>query len=70
MNREEFRQALRRNRITPDEFAHITGRNVKTIYDFGERSPVPAYARFTLSVIDEIGAERALFLAGLRKIRN
>ena len=69
MNKDEFRQALKRNRMTIEEFATITGRDVKTVYEFGGRSPVPIYARFVISVIDEIGPDKALFLAGFRKTR-
>ncbi len=55
MNKQEFRQALKRSGLTCDEFAAITGRNLNTIYGFGERSPVPYYARFILRLLDERG---------------
>lgn len=70
MNKPEFRQALQRNRMTVEEFAALIGRDPKTVYEFGGRSPVPFYARFTICVIDEIGPDRALFLAGFRKKRK
>lgn len=68
MNKEEFNQALKRNRISYDEFAAILGRSVKTVYEFGDRTPVPHYARWAIAVIDMIGPDKAIYLAGLRKI--
>lgn len=64
MTKNEFRQALRRNRISCDEFAALTGRSIKTIYEFGERSPVPYYARVILRMIDERGGADGLIPRG------
>lgn len=60
MNREEFRQALARNRLTPDEFADLIGRSRDTVYRFGESTPVPRYARTMLRLIDERGGVHGL----------
>lgn len=61
MNREEFRQALDRNRLSIDEFAYLIGRNRNTVYRFGESTPVPHYARTMLRLIDERGGAYGLF---------
>ncbi|MCU7811728.1 MAG: hypothetical protein KZQ77_10900 [Candidatus Thiodiazotropha sp. (ex Notomyrtea botanica)] len=66
MNKEEFKDALRRNRMSYDEFSIIVGRSIRTVYEFGERTPVPFYARFALRVIDELGPDKTLKLAKMR----
>ena len=60
MDKDEFRDALRRNGLTPDEFAALLGRSVSCVYDFGVRYPVPYYARVLLRVIDERGGAQGL----------
>ena len=61
MSKDEFRQALKRNGIDCCEFAVLVGRDVKSIYDFGGRYPVPYYARIILRLLDERGGVRGLF---------
>ena len=60
MTKEQFRQALKRNGCSCDDFASIAGRDVKTVYDFGGRYPVPIYARTLLRLFDERGGIRGL----------
>lgn len=60
MDKDEFRDALKRNGLTPDEFAALLGRSVSCVYDFGVRYPVPYYARVLLRVIDERGGAQGL----------
>lgn len=60
MNRDEFRQALARHRISPGEFAELIGRSPQQVYTFGEQNPVPYYARVILRLIDERGGVHGL----------
>ena len=60
MNKNEFRQALKRNGLKCDEFAQLVGRDVSSIYDFGGRYPVPYYARVILRLLDERGGSQGL----------
>ena len=60
MNKERFRQALKRNGLSCDDFSLLVGRDVKTIYDFGGRYPVPYYARLILRLLDERGGAHGL----------
>jgi hypothetical protein len=60
MNKCEFRTALRRNNLTPDEFAALVGRSLSTVYDFGGRYPVPYYARILITLLDERGGAHGL----------
>ncbi len=55
MDKKEFRLAIKRCGLTCDEFALLTGRNLNTIYGFGERSPVPYYACVILKLLKERG---------------
>lgn len=60
MDRDEFRQALRRNRVSVEEFAGLIGRTRDTVYRFGEGTPVPQYARTMLRLLDERGGVHGL----------
>ena len=62
MNKREFRRAVKRNGLSCDDFAVLVGRDIKTIYDFGARYPVPDYARVILRLLDERGGARGLDL--------
>lgn len=55
MTKAEFRQAIKRNGLSCDDFAEIAGRCVRTVYAFGEETPVPYYARLILRLLDERG---------------
>ena len=60
MTKEEFRQALKRHRISIDEFATMIGRDVSTVYDFGVRYPVPRYVRKFLALLDILDDQRVI----------
>jgi len=59
MDKEEFRAALRKNNLTPDEFAAMIGRSLAHVYDFGARYPVPYYARSHLELIELTGGPKS-----------
>lgn len=66
MNRDEFRRALARHRISPGEFAELIGRSPQQVYTFGQQYPVPYYARVILRLIDERGGVHGLVPPKLR----
>lgn len=60
MDRAEFRAALKRNSLSCDEFAAMTGRSLSQVYSWGEEYPVPYYARVLLRLLDERGGAQGL----------
>jgi len=60
MDKCEFRQALRRNGLTCDQFAILAGRSLSAVYDYGGRYPVPYYVRILLQLLDERGGAGGL----------
>lgn len=66
MDRNEFRQALCRHRISCEEFAELIGRHRETVYKFGEATPVPYYARLILRLLDERGGVHGLMRSHLK----
>jgi len=60
MDKNEFRQAVKRNGLTCDEFADLVGRDKNTIYRFGDKQSVPYYARVVLRLLDERGGAGGL----------
>lgn len=65
MTKDEFRQALKRNGVTCDEFAEITGISVRTVYRYGCESNVPRSAKLFLRLFDERGG-----VTGLIGVKN
>ena len=61
MDKIEFRQAIKRNGLSCDEFAALIGRSIRQIYAFGDTTPVPYYARVILRLLDERGGSHGLF---------
>ena len=64
MDKTEFKQALRRNGLTVEDFAILTGRSASQIYCWGSTFPVPYFARLLLRLLDERGGARGLLTYG------
>ena len=62
MNKAEFRQAVKRNGLSCDEFANLAGRSIEQVYKWGDSYPVPYYARTLLRLLDERGGARGLII--------
>ena len=55
MMKQQFRDELKRVGLSVADFAQLIGKTEKTVYDFGNRLPVPIYARVILRLVDERG---------------
>lgn len=60
MTREEFRDRLARIGLSCDEFAALTNTSLRTVYEWGGRSPVPYLARCVLRLLEERGGAHGL----------
>lgn len=61
MNRDEFRQALQRHRLTVEQFAAFIGRTTDTVYRYGETQAVPMFARNVLALLDLHGGSEIVY---------
>jgi hypothetical protein len=53
MGKDAFRSALKALHLTCEDFAELSGWSVRTVYEWGERLPVPYPARLILELLAE-----------------
>ncbi len=60
MDKKEFRTAIKRNGLSCNEFATMTGISIGTIYRYGSTSAVPRSIQLILCLLDERGSTKGL----------
>lgn len=53
MTKDQFRQAIKRNGMTVDDFANLTGLHRDTVYRWGASGAVPYWVRLMMQLLDE-----------------